>query len=130
MSISVTVSANWDRWVAGFQNLADDAADVAESEFEAAAEVLLSRSQTYAHVLSGDMMSTGRLKVGRSGDEVTATVEYGGIPGASGRMVNYAGIENARGGSHAFMDRAVESTERMFSDAMPSAWERVVKSWS
>lgn len=128
-SVTVEISANWDRWVEGFSNLTDEVEPYAARTFEEAAEVMFSRSQTYAHVISGDMLSTGRVEMDEGRDEVEARVVYGGVPGRSGRIVDYAGFENARGGSHAFLDRAWEATESLFAAALPEAWEAVTQSW-
>lgn len=127
--LQVKISAEWDAWINGFDRLTDDIEAHAARTFEEAAEVMFSRSQTFAHVITGDMLSTGRVEVDEGRNEVEARVMYGGIPGKSGRIVDYAAIENARGGSHAFLDRAWEATEAQFARALPAAWQAVTESW-
>lgn len=128
-AVNVTISANWERWQNGLRRFGQDTAEAAESTFRQAGEVFLSESQNRAHVLSGDMLSTGRLEEETMGDEISVNLVYGGIPGASGRIVDYALFEEQRGGSHAFMSLAWASTERMFAEAIPDAFEQVVATW-
>lgn len=128
--IDVKVSAEWDRWTAGLNRMGPDMADAADRTFRSAGEMFFSATQTNVHVITGDLMSTGRVNTEGTGREVETTVKYGGIPGAStGQIVDYAEDEEDRGGSHAYMARGWEQTERVFAQAMPEAWEAVVRSW-
>lgn len=129
MSVHVTISPEWERWVRGFQNVGGDVEEAAERTFKQAGEAFFAATQNNVHVLSGDLLSTGRVETRGTGSEVTTEVMYGGIPGASGTLVDYAIHEENRGGSHAFIERGWEQTERMFSQALPDAWDAVVMSW-
>lgn len=128
-SIEVTVSAEWDRWVAGLSDVGPQVEESAERTFEQAGDVFFSRTQSNVHVITGDLLSSGRVVTERTRDGVQTEVRYGGVPGASGRIVDYAVHEENRGGSHAFMARSWEQTEKMFARALPEAWDAVVSSW-
>lgn len=128
-AIEVTISPNWDRWIAGLSNVEGEIGKHASDTFKQAGEVFFATTQRNVHVLSGDLLSSGRVETERTSDGITTSVRYGGVPGASGRLVDYAIYEENRGGSHAFMSRSWEQTERLFAQAMPEAWDAVVASW-
>lgn len=119
-SIKVTVSPSWNRWVNGFNTIEREAQNAARTEFQQAGEVFFARSQQFVHVLSGDLLASGSIEIVATGGEVVARLTYD---------TDYAIYENARGGSHAFIDRAWEATEQTFADALPGAWSKVVSSW-
>lgn len=119
-TIRMTVSANYGRWKQGFGNIGPEMKTVGVLVWRQATEVMFSRSQEFAHVLSGENKSSGSFDAGVEGDELVGTIEYDS---------DHAIYEERRGGSHAFLGRAWEATEKTFADALPEAWEAVVRSW-
>jgi len=119
--ITGKVSARWQRWGAGFGHIGREFGSPAERAWEQATETMFDFSQQYAHVVTGEMKGSGSFEVDATGREVTGRVVYDS---------DHAIFEEERGGSHAFLTRAWESTEREFSESMPRAWEAVVDSWS
>lgn len=120
MSVKVTVTANYARWIKGFGRLEEEISEEGERMWSAAGEVFFSESQTNVHVLSGDLKKSGSMNVTSEPGELTCVVEYD---------EDYAIHEENRGGSHAYIGRAWETTEAMFREAMPETWEGVVSSW-
>ena len=120
MSIDVRLSAEWDRWQQMFAEMGPGMDRAAEQAWDAAAEAYFSNTQDYAHVLTGAMKASGSLVVDGEPGEVSATVRY---------TVEYAAIENARGGSHAFMALGWEATERQFREALPDAFDSILRRW-
>ena len=120
MTVKVKVSANYDRWIAGFRNLDREMATTGRRAWEAATDVMFDRSQSYAHVLTGENKASGHAEVLVEAGEFIGRIEYDS---------DHAIYENARGGEHAFIDRAWEATEAQFRDAIPEAWAEVVTSW-
>lgn len=131
--VVIEVSPEWERWVEGFGRDAFGRAmeGNAKKTFQAAAEVLFDRSQTYVHVLSGALKRSGKVSMAPSGpnspggpNSVTALVSYGN------EYVDYALYEHARGGSHAYLQRAWEATHGVFGSALPDAWEATMQTFS
>jgi hypothetical protein len=99
------------RWTGGFDKLSEPhVSQAAVDEWDKAVEVLFAATQRYAHVLSGDMVSTGRYSTAKDGDQIVGTVEYGDQIGPSGEMVDYVQYELRRKGSHDFFARGVRSS--------------------
>lgn len=116
MSAKFTISDEWGIWTAKMERLSKGVSEEFVDEWTATSELFFSRSQDYAHVLSGDMKASGRLKVSVESPQLLTEVEY---------TVPYAAYEHDRGGSHAYLARAWESTESLMSQAFPEAWERM-----
>lgn len=109
----MVISVGLEDWKRGFRHLEkENVSRVAVEKWSLAVEVLFAATQQYAHVLSGDMISTGRHKTGREGTDIVGEIEYGGIPGeATGEMVDYTEYELKRKGSHDFYARAARATK-------------------
>jgi len=111
-------------WLSSFRKLKDGEKLPASAvrEWRAANEVLFSHTQQYAHVLSGDMKSTGNLEVelGESGLTIDADLSYGG-PASSGEDVDYTVYELRRGGSHDFFARALKQSTSILEEGVGHA---------
>lgn len=121
--IEIEVSAQWDRWVRGLNNLRDELGDEAMREFEAANDVFYDKTQQYVHVETGNLKASGNREYERDDDTVTALLVYGD------EAVDYAIYEEKRGGSHAFITRGWNATYEVFAEALPKAWEAVHQKW-
>lgn len=122
--VTVKVSANYKRWIAGFAHLDQEAAEAAQTAWEAATDVFFDRSQQYVHVLSGDLKRSGQAEVQVTKGSLVGRLSYG-----NDGDVDYAIYEEERGGTHAYLTRAWEATEAQFSRAFPEAWGKVVAGW-
>ena len=118
--MEVRVSANWTRWERGFGDLGAEFEQAAEGLFAAAVEHMFDVSQRDVHVISGFLRSSGSVRHWRERGVLHAAIEYD---------APYAVYEHARGGPHAFMDRAYDATQEQFGEAFPKAWEAVLASW-
>lgn len=118
--VKVTVSANYRRWQRGFSNLEREIIDKGRDEWTAAMEMFYDRTQEFAHVLTGEMKSSGEVEVTFGSGEITGTLTYDS---------EHAVWEEQRGGSHAFITRGWEATESMFERAFPDMWSRITESW-
>lgn len=104
------------QWLRGLAKMGERIPQASVDEWNDACEVLFGATQQYAHVLSGDMLSSGRLKVEREGLTVVGTITYGGgqrtnIPSHwKHQEIDYTPFELARRGSHDFIERAVVKT--------------------
>lgn len=116
-SIEITVSAELDRWI---QGLGSTDVDDASPEWKAAAEALYTRSQRYVHVITGRLQRSGRVDVRTQGREVHAEVIYD---------APYAAFEHARGGEHAFLQRAYEATYDTFLRQLGKSLDNVAAQW-
>ena len=117
----VTITPNFEKWIVGMDRLPIELEGVVERPWRAAADVMFDRSQQYVHVITGELKSSGKaaaVKVGPG--EVTAEIEYD---------APYAIYEEQRGGSHAYLTRAFQSTSDLFEHALPKAWEELVATW-
>lgn len=116
----IQVPPEFKRWVSGLKGLQPTAAEV--TLWEQVRDVMFERTQRYVHVWhykGGDLKRSGRVEPGQvMGPLVTAEVKYGGVPGRYHGVVDYAGYELARGGSHDFFQLAQNDVEAMFSAAV------------
>lgn len=100
------------RWEHGFEQLAlPHVQEAVKREWEQAVEVLFSATQSYAHVLSGDMVDTGDYEMSVDGTKVIGAISYGGLA-SSGNDVDYTKYELARGGSHDFYARGMQKSRK------------------
>jgi hypothetical protein len=120
MSVKITVTGNYDRWIRGFEALPAQVRRASVREFDQANREFFEATQDVVHVITGELKRSGTGEVRTVGPDVVATVEYD---------AEYAIYEEARGGEHAFMTRGWEATEHLFADAMPEAFQNVVASW-
>jgi hypothetical protein len=111
---SIVLFCDTSIWTRGFEQLAlPHVQHAAEQEWEQAVEVLFSATQSYAHVLSGDMVDTGDYEMSVEGTQVIGAISYGGLA-SNGNDVDYVKYELGRGGSHDFYARAMHrSRERL-----------------
>lgn len=119
---SIELGAQWDAWEDGFERMAEgDLDDEFVNAWQGAADVMFATSQEYVHILSGDLKSSGiPADVQIDGRDLVAEIVY---------TADYAIYEHARGGEHAWLQRAYVATERIFERVLPSAWEKVVARW-
>ncbi len=106
-------------WVRALSSFEVD--DVAVREWQAVNDVYFSRTQQYAHVLSGDMKRSGRQETRTAGRQIITETVYGGVSGSQGRPVDYAIYEIRRGGSHDFIGRALNATATTFQQGLQDA---------
>ena len=111
-----------------FELAASQGPELADGQSRVGNEVLFSHTQQYAHVLSGDMKSTGNLEVelGESGLTIDADLSYGG-PAASGEDVDYTIYELRRGGSHDFFARALKQSTKILEEGGGHAMIEVMR---
>lgn len=120
MTARVKVSANFGRWIRGFDRLPEEVAEHGERAWRQAGEVFFDRTQEYVHVDKGELLESGHLDMRRGKRDVMATVAYDAY---------YAVYEFARGGSHDALTRGYEATARQFEQALPEAWKAVTATW-
>ena len=129
--ISVKVLPQWESFVDGVAGTGRTVQDDGSARFRQAAEMMFSMTQTYVHVLSGDLISTGEVIFEQGDGLFQATISYGGKPGAAtGRMVDYAEYEIARGGSHDFLGRAMDDVEAVFGSSISTVIDEVIRRWN
>lgn len=122
--MDIKVSSNWDRWIRGFDQLAPEVVQAANTDLRAVWETFFYRSQDRVHILTGALLGSGRLDVRQSGTEVVFEVTYGN------ESVPYAEYEHRRGGSHAFLTLAWQETEGEFSQEFGKLFDNIVAKWS
>jgi hypothetical protein len=105
-------------WISGFNTLGRALREPTLIGWGAATEVFFSRTQEYVHILSGDLLASGTYRVFALGgaETIVGEVKYGG------GTVKYALIEEHRGGSHAYLSRGWEATQREFEFVLPGAF--------
>lgn len=110
-------------WISGFDQLGRNLREPTLVGWGVATEVFFSRTQEYVHVLSGDLLASGSYRVFALGGAgtIVGEVKYGG------GKVKYALIEEHRGGSHAYMSRGWEATQKEFELVLPHAYSTVLK---
>lgn len=108
-------------WARGMRNGEEHVYTAAAVHWAAAGDVLFSRSQEYVHVITGNLKASGRQRTYRLARGFVAEIAYGG--GA----VDYAGYEEARGGDHAYLSRAVETSTRLFDRSMGLIFETAME---
>lgn len=108
---TIVFAVDMERWTHGFEKLDDPRVSAAAVRaWDTAVEVFFAATQQYAHVLSGDMISTGRYETKQDGGDIVGTLEYGDQIGPSGEMVDYVKYELRRKGSHDFYARGYRAT--------------------
>lgn len=122
MTIEITISPEMGRWERGFARMPIEAAAAALPGWQAAADVMFDKSQQFVHVISGDLKSAC--------DGPTMSVDRGSLVAEILYDTDYAIYEHARGGDHAWLDRAYEATSRQFEQALGEAFERLVRLWN
>lgn len=102
------------QWVAGFDGMGQKVRAAGLIHWQVATEVFFSATQEFVHILSGDLLATGKQRVFafEGGKRIIGEVQYG-----SSKVV-YALIENNRGGDHAFLVKGWEQTKEQFSAAL------------
>lgn len=116
--IRVTVSREFDVWLASFARAADISVE-AKVEWQQAMDILYGRSQELVHVVSGNLKASGRTDVVTEGLNVVGSLVYGD------ETVDYALAEISRGGSHDYLTPAMTATQGMFEMAMIEVQKRV-----
>lgn len=130
----IYAAGDFDRWLNAFNELGGPGVPAAAvEEWNVACEILFGATQQYAHVLSGDMLSSGKLEVDVEGKDVVGTITYGGgqrsntKPHWKHQEIDYVPYELARGGSHDFIDRAVVKTVPRLEEAVGKMIEAALK---
>lgn len=117
-TVRFQVPAEFKGWQMKFQGLVSEL-KAQDELWTAAGEVYFAHTQRLSHVISGDMRASGRLESETGDAEVAAIVTYGN------ETVDYAGYEQARGGSHDYLGRAWEASEATLRDAISQMWSAV-----
>lgn len=118
--IRVEISHDYDRWIRGFAEMEMGMSAAAHREWQAAIETMFDRSQDVVHVITGRLKASGSTRVWQEGHSIMGEIRYD---------TPYAEAEENRGGSHAYLHRALEATESRFEDALPHAFESMISSW-
>lgn len=119
-TVTIKISANYERWIRGFDNVGLEVQVAGERRWKQATEVLYDRTQSFVHVLSGDLKDSGDVEMEMGAGQLIGRVAYD---------MPYAAAEEARGGSHAYLARGWQATENVFARALPEAWGDVVATW-
>jgi hypothetical protein len=123
--VTVTHTANFDRWVVGMGRVAaGSASESGEQKWDEATAAFYAATQQVVHVISGALRASGRYTVVRDGDRLVGQVEYGG------GSADYAEYERRRGGEHDFMQRGWLMSEQAFAGTMPLIWLEIQRTWS
>lgn len=112
-----------DAWIRGLDRM-DEPDEHAETLWRQATDVMFDRSQSYVHVITGELKASGRVNMGRRTHELIGEVAYGGTP-----ECDYAVYEFARGGSHDALLRAFQTTGQVFERTLGQILEDGVASW-
>lgn len=126
-TIKIDMGHKLPHWGRGFDRLDGPIPDGAVKEWTEACEVFFGATQQYAHVLSGDMVSSGRLSMSRGLSEIEGLIEYNGgrrsnaKPWWKHQEIDYTQYEVARGGSHDFFRRALVKTRDHMTEAAGKA---------
>lgn len=117
--IRIVADETWYKWISGLASL-----KAPEESWAAAADIMFDYSQEYVHVITGNLKASGRVETHADAGSVVAAVVYGG------GVVDYSLTEERRGGSHAYLTRAWQSTEEVFQGALGEAvdemWESMI----
>jgi hypothetical protein len=123
--VTVTHSANFDRWILGMARVAGGAAaEIGEQRWDEATRAFFEHTQDVVHVITGALKGSGQYTTARDGDSLVGAVSYGG------GSVDYAEHERQRGGEHDFMQRGWLMSEQAFAGTMPLIWLEIQRSWS
>lgn len=119
-SVRFVSDGNFQHWLSSFKDLSRvKVSPAAEKEWRLANEVFFQFTQSYVHVLSSDLKGSGRMETSINGAQIDADITYGGTIGnATGRRVDYAQHELARGGSHDFIRRGYLKSEKILQDGI------------
>lgn len=110
-----------DDWIDGFEELSHGPSREMRDEWADASRNLFVVSQSLVHVVTGELKSSGSIDVDQHGSVFEMVLSYD---------ADHAIYEHARGGSHAWMDRAWEVCQDDFAEALARGWVRTVESWS
>ena len=119
--VEIAVTSQLDKWLLHLSQMDGEFGEEAMRHWKAANDVFYDKTQQYVHVDSGDLKASAKREYEQDRGEVTAYLMY---------EADYAIYEEKRGGSHAYMTRGWNATEEMFAEAMPLAFESLVKKWS
>jgi hypothetical protein len=111
--LSFYADATWHGWERDLKHFEID--ESALREWQLVTEVFFDRTQSYAHVDTGDMKSSGRHAAFIEDMTIVGEISYNGF--VDGRVVDYTQYEVGRGGSHDFFTQALNATDEMFRDA-------------
>lgn len=109
-----------DEWIEGLDQFAEDMERESADLWHGAVKAMFDRSQEVVHVQTGELKASGEFEVEVVDGEVVASVEY---------HAEHAVYEHARGGDHAFLQRAWEDTADEFEDRLEETFDRVVNRW-
>lgn len=134
--IVIVPDARFLRWVSNFEKIGRGGPlpMAAVREWENAVEMLFAAGQQYAHVDSGDMLSSGRMEIeDKSGGRITGAITYGGTrksdakPWWKHQFVDYTKYELERGGAHDFLKRASNATHRRLTGASGDVLKKIME---
>jgi hypothetical protein len=112
------ISHEWYDWERKFGELERGVAphDL-ESGWEEATGRMFEATKSVVHVRTGQLRGSGHwyMEPGRRG-ELIGVIEY---------TAPYAGVENARGGEHAFMERGYVAVEADMDAMLGDAWQAI-----
>lgn len=102
----------WAKWVKNFQHLEREGLDEeSAAEWLQATEIMFDRTQQLVHIISGDLLDSGRVSItDRDKLSIESTITYGGTMGTEG-PVDYATYEIARGGNHDFLTDGYQQSQ-------------------
>lgn len=127
--VRIIPDSTFVQWQRSFEKLGRvPISQAAVREWEQTIEVMFDLTQQYAHVLSGDMVRSGKYQI----DEVTkleikGSITYGGgqrsntKPHWQHQEIDYTKYELERGGSHDFFKRAHQAAERRLEEGSKAA---------
>lgn len=118
---TIKVPKEFAQWIAGFEQLGEQAQEVGLLHWRVATDIFFDRTQQFVHVLTSNLKSSGRSSVRVSNGRVTGTLRYGGA------NVRYAIIEEERGGDHAYLSRGWEASQATFQKTMGQVFEATAR---
>ena len=116
--IRIVPDDRFQKWARGFEVLSSEGiGDPGMEQWELAMSLFFTATNSYIHVLSGDLKASGSKEVRREGAlRIVGELSYGD------EKVDYAQYELRRGGSHDFIARGLNKTtprlERAVTDAV------------
>ena len=113
----IEISPEFDRWVNGMDRLSRQD-PLALQRWNESVRSLYEAADRVVHVITGDLKRPGHVNVRITQDELIGEVIYD---------TDYAIYEHARGGEHAFLDRAWEETSREFEQFFDTMFTEVFR---
>ena len=113
-----------DGWIDGLNRLGDRVGDKQVDAWQQATERMYDRTQQFVHILSGDLIASGRHSLERGRRDITGMVTYGGT-----KACDYAIFEFARGGSHDALNLGFVANIPVFEQAIVDGIAAEIDSW-